>query len=118
MQQPNQTQTETAIVSPEFEPIVGQYIAQKELRFMVLGHPEIASTGDLPTITPDRRAMILYTSGTTNLPKGVVTTRASVDGRHENVSVDGFGIGGTARFGDGEMGNHQRQRASPRRAKF
>ena len=32
----------------------------------------------LPTITSDRRAMILYTSGTTNRPKGVVTTHANI----------------------------------------
>ena len=32
----------------------------------------------LPGITADRRAMILYTSGTTSRPKGVVTTHANI----------------------------------------
>ena len=32
----------------------------------------------LPVITDDRRAMILYTSGTTSRPKGVVTTHANI----------------------------------------
>ena len=32
----------------------------------------------LPTLTGERRAMILYTSGTTNRPKGVVTTHANI----------------------------------------
>lgn len=32
----------------------------------------------LPEVTPSRRAMILYTSGTTNKPKGVVTTHATI----------------------------------------
>ena len=32
----------------------------------------------LPDIATDRRAMILYTSGTTSRPKGVVTTHANI----------------------------------------
>jgi malonyl-CoA/methylmalonyl-CoA synthetase len=32
----------------------------------------------LPDITSERRAMILYTSGTTSRPKGVVTTHANI----------------------------------------
>lgn len=37
----------------------------------------------LPTVQPDRRAMILYTSGTTNKPKGVVSTHANVQAQIE-----------------------------------
>ena len=33
----------------------------------------------LPEIAPERRAMILYTSGTTSRPKGVVTTHANIE---------------------------------------
>jgi len=33
--------------------------------------------GLLPALSPDRRAMMLYTSGTTSKPKGVVTTHAN-----------------------------------------
>jgi len=38
------------------------------------------NTGPLPCISSDRRAMILYTSGTTSRPKGVVTT-------HDNITA-------------------------------
>ena len=37
-----------------------------------------ATDADLPTVGPERRAMILYTSGTTSRPKGVVTTHANL----------------------------------------
>ncbi|UWX54949.1 acyl-CoA synthetase [Maribacter litopenaei] len=33
----------------------------------------------LPNVSSDRRAMILYTSGTTSKPKGVVTTHANIE---------------------------------------
>lgn len=38
-----------------------------------------SSTCDLPDVALDRRAMILYTSGTTSKPKGVVTTHANIE---------------------------------------
>jgi malonyl-CoA/methylmalonyl-CoA synthetase len=36
------------------------------------------SASAFPALSPERRAMILYTSGTTSRPKGVVTTHANV----------------------------------------
>jgi malonyl-CoA/methylmalonyl-CoA synthetase len=39
----------------------------------------------LPDIAPERRAMILYTSGTTSKPKGVVTTHANIRAQIESL---------------------------------
>jgi malonyl-CoA/methylmalonyl-CoA synthetase len=44
---------------------------------------ERAST--VPAVTADRRAMILYTSGTTSKPKGVVTTHANIQSQIESL---------------------------------
>jgi len=41
--------------------------------------------GKLPELTPARRAMILYTSGTTSKPKGVVTTHAHITAQIESL---------------------------------
>jgi malonyl-CoA/methylmalonyl-CoA synthetase len=44
-------------------------------------YPETGGSGrpPLPTVTPERRAMMLYTSGTTSKPKGVVSTHANIE---------------------------------------
>ncbi|WP_395749085.1 acyl-CoA synthetase [Prosthecobacter sp.] len=44
-----------------------------------------APSKTLPDISPDRRAMILYTSGTTSKPKGVVTTHANIQAQIESL---------------------------------
>lgn len=49
---------------------------------------EVHSRGPLkplPALTPDRRAMILYTSGTTSKPKGVTTTHANIQAQIESL---------------------------------
>jgi malonyl-CoA/methylmalonyl-CoA synthetase len=43
------------------------------------------ATKTLPDIAPSRRAMILYTSGTTSKPKGVVTTHANIQAQIESL---------------------------------
>lgn len=44
-----------------------------------------AAAKPLPEIEPERRAMILYTSGTTSKPKGVVTTHANIQAQIESL---------------------------------
>jgi malonyl-CoA/methylmalonyl-CoA synthetase len=44
-----------------------------------------ASSKSLPDIDVNRRAMILYTSGTTSKPKGVVTTHANIQAQIESL---------------------------------
>ncbi len=75
------TQATIVVVSPEFEAILSEYVAEKGLRFLVLapGSSSPRQTSPLPVLDADRRAMILYTSGTTSKPKGVISTHETID---------------------------------------
>jgi malonyl-CoA/methylmalonyl-CoA synthetase len=73
------TQAEVIVVSPEFESVLKDLASEKVIRFIVLNDTKNQIIKDLPKLTPERKAMILYTSGTTNLPKGVVTTHANIE---------------------------------------
>lgn len=46
---------------------------------------ESSEATHLPCIARDRRAMMLYTSGTTNRPKGVVTTHANIEAQTQTL---------------------------------
>lgn len=79
------TQAEIVVVSPEFESILGDFSREKGLRLIVLQENSPHLEGALPEIDLARRAMILYTSGTTNLPKGVVTTHQNIAAQIESL---------------------------------
>ncbi|TAH02161.1 MAG: long-chain fatty acid--CoA ligase [Sphingobacteriales bacterium] len=66
------------IVSPQYESLLNATAVEKNIRCIVLQPNNSTTETALPLITAERRAMILYTSGTTNLPKGVVTTHANL----------------------------------------
>ena len=69
-----------AIAHPNFEAILRPLAQERGLRFILTTEMLQGTVGALPEVSIDRRAMILYTSGTTSKPKGVVTT-------HENIQA-------------------------------
>ena len=69
----------TLVVSNTYRALLFDYAQTSQIRFIVLGEEESAIQFSLPNVELERRAMILFTSGTTSKPKGVVTTHANLE---------------------------------------
>ncbi|MDB5240185.1 MAG: long-chain fatty acid--CoA ligase [Spirosoma sp.] len=73
------TAAEIIVASASYTSIVKPLADAKNLRFIELEEQREYGPEALPAIAPERKAMILYTSGTTSLPKGVISTHANLD---------------------------------------
>ncbi|MCP9770565.1 long-chain fatty acid--CoA ligase [Lacihabitans sp. LS3-19] len=74
------TSAEIVIAGPEYLEILKPLVHAKTFTFYsTTDFSESITNIVLPEINPERNAMILYTSGTTNLPKGVVTTHKNLE---------------------------------------
>lgn len=76
---------EFLIASRETEPQVAKLCQSLNLRVLNCEDAVAVSAIPLPHIEGNRPAMILYTSGTTNKPKGVVTTHANIQAQIESL---------------------------------
>jgi malonyl-CoA/methylmalonyl-CoA synthetase len=73
------------VADAESSPKIASLCARLGVRLVNIDAISAANAHALPDIEPERRAMILYTSGTTSKPKGVVTTHANIQAQVESL---------------------------------
>lgn len=76
---------ECVVTTEECASQVASLAGRLKARHVVLDGAGDAAPTTLPHVRSDRRAMILYTSGTTSTPKGVVTTHACIQAQIESL---------------------------------
>lgn len=72
------SQAGTVVAHPEYAAMLAPSAAKLGARFLTTETLASTPAGTLPKIDPARRALILYTSGTTSKPKGVVTSHGCI----------------------------------------
>ena len=73
------------ITAPDQAAKVTSLCQRLNLRWLNVHATTTTSEKTLPSIAPTRRAMVLYTSGTTSTPKGVVTTHLNIEAQIETL---------------------------------
>lgn len=66
------------VAHPQYEDTLRELAVERNLRFLLTPAILQHETAPLPDVDPERRAMIIYTSGTTNRPKGVVSAHTTI----------------------------------------
>ncbi len=74
------TQATALVLEPSFLDLLQDYALEKGIPHHLVEDLQVGTVAaTLPEITLDRGALILYTSGTTSLPKGVLSTHANLE---------------------------------------
>ncbi|MCZ6671690.1 MAG: acyl-CoA synthetase [Verrucomicrobia bacterium] len=71
------SETSSVVTTRELSTKVEALCQRLNIPLLIIEEMESASKNPLPEVDSSRRAMILYTSGTTSKPKGVVTTHTN-----------------------------------------
>lgn len=79
------SEAETILVSQSLLHRLGHLVEESGIRLLTIEEAMATDEAELPEVASDRRAMILYTSGTTSRPKGVVTTHDNIAAQIESL---------------------------------
>ncbi|GIW46920.1 MAG: long-chain-fatty-acid--CoA ligase [Deltaproteobacteria bacterium] len=74
------SEAQIVVVHPDFKERIQPVIRSRNIRLLLTTDAiSYKKRSLLPQVEPSRRAMIVYTSGTTSKPKGVVTTHKNIE---------------------------------------